>query len=152
MRHKKIDYLALAGVLASFAMLFLFIYWYFLDGTYVRKLNDLPQNRMITRQTTQASYHPGDSVFVTINVCTYKHGAKSPTVEWQLQDNVITFYTEREQPLMGKGCNANKIVKVEDLPKNLLPDVYHFVGYLKFKVNPIKVITYKLQTNNFEVK
>lgn len=124
------------------------LYLTLIDGVYIRKPNDMPWK--ITRQTTQDHYHPGDTVYVKVSVCVKRQGLQ-PRIEWQLIDDVITFYDVREQPIMDKGCYTDKIFKAETLPKDLVPDTYRLRGKLTLQSNPLKMLTYNITTNEFKV-
>jgi hypothetical protein len=134
------------GVIAFTALLSLWLL--VIDGTVVNRPNDLSQTGTTYRQTTQLTYRAGDPVYVTYDVCVYR--PDDATIQWQLTDARIIFFSARPQPILQTGCTVRQVL-VESLPLDITPDTYRFVGTLSVRVNAVRTITYQLQTNEFHV-
>lgn len=98
-------------------------------------------------QTTKQTYKPGETVFAIVDFC--KHRDIAANVQWEIVDTVIRFYPEetRSSPI---GC-FRKEMEVAKIPPDLSPAQYYFVGLIRYRINPLSEVQYRLNTNTFTV-
>lgn len=129
----------LAGIILGF------LYWMF-EGTIYQKVLD---KQDIIFQTTKNEYRPGETVEASFTVCKFR--SINPTIQWSLVDTYLRIYPSRHVNSNIVGCFKDKIVQIEDLPKNITPDTYHFSGTLVYQLNPLKQIVVTMRSNEFRI-
>jgi hypothetical protein len=70
-------------------------------------------------------------------------------VQWSLVDGIIRYYAPRNLPLPRGAVDAwAQIEKIPDCASGR----YHLEGVVTYPVNPIKTVTYRVRTEDFEIR
>lgn len=124
---------------------FLYGYWYFIDGEFV----NIPiVSDTFVVQTEKDDYKIGEPVAVKWNYC--KEVNNTSTISINLIDGIVYMlpntYSTREI-----GC-YNSYTVVTEIPKAIPSGVYHLTSIVHFKINPVKSIDYKVESNKFKIE
>ena len=134
-------YLAWASILAMLCLMGLFFFWWTYPYDLVTYHNDpipvLNENKTIKK---------GGTLTYELNVCQH---TDIPAIVTKSFIDGITFELSQSTTIKGKGC-LHKIVDV-DLPKSLPAGTYRLRAVSVFKPNPIRVIRYVLDSEEFKV-
>jgi len=141
------------GVAVLAGLLFVTLLWVgfltFVDGTHY---NPPVVYESLVLNTDKTEYAPGDVVSVFLDV--YKGRNTEGCVTWSLVNGRVFPYVKR---LLGSPSGTyEKWVALtrESLPTaNLGPEgtMYHFEALVEYRVNPLRVVTYKLKTTPFKI-
>lgn len=119
-------------------------YLAFLDGTVV---NPVISYKTSVLTTDEAIYSPGDLVMAKVQF--FKSRNIVGTMKWNLVNHRVFAYAAKEISLpIGVYDLWNPI---ERLPTTCAAGEYHFEGIVSYRVNPLRVVTYKLQTEPFRI-
>jgi hypothetical protein len=91
---------------------------------------------------------PGEAVFVQFTF--EKNTDVSPEISLALVDGVI-FNIPTYQPQNPVGKTFNKMVGVLEIPMTVPCGTYHLQWTAKYKMNPIRVVEVKYESEQFEV-
>lgn len=140
---KLMHYLMFAMLFIMTGILLLFAIWSF-QGVVFDKY---PTQIYLTTNNTQ--YHAGEAVLGDKDIC--GQVGKLTTIEWSLLDTFLRTYPKRT------ACGADSYGRqrdpktIEMLSPTLPAGSYHFSGNIIIRLNPIKLITVQLLSNQFEV-
>lgn len=141
---KLIHYMMFGMLFIMAGILMLFSFWS-LEGVAFDKY---PTQIYLT--TDKEVYHAGDSVLGDKNVC--KELGKVTTIEWSLLDTFLRTYPKRMACDRDSYSRQRNALTIEMLSPTLPAGDYHFSGNVIIRLNPIKIITVQLLTNQFNVK
>lgn len=115
----------------------------FVDGAFVRipvvyDRHQFPVNQKV--------YLPGETVLARVEA--YKSLDLVGSVQWSLVDHQIRYYKARNLPLPRGVVDA--WFPIETIPE-CASGTYHFEGIVSYRVNPLRVVTYKVRTDDFEI-
>lgn len=151
LRHLKHFLAALMTVLIV-GMALLLAYWNVLDGTRIRPIIKFDQT--LNLKTEKDVYRAGDIVRVYLSYCKYRDLDASFTTA--LIDHSLTLYGTEDLPQTGNshitGCVKDRLVDWETIPPTAYPSTYHFTRLIKYQSNPARIVEFRLQTQNFEIK
>jgi hypothetical protein len=71
------------------------------------------------------------------------------TVDWQLVDTYVRFYSAQRTDLP-LGCHSY-IMDLGKIPGDVLGESYHFTGLMTFKINSLSTVSFPLESNTFRV-
>lgn len=105
-------------------------------------------------ETTQSTYHPGDSVYVHINLT--KHRNITGQSLWMLTGPCDDGKEQLLVPIEGTMLRApagklNHIYRLAVLPYDLPPGKWKLVGQISYAVNPFRTVVYPVESNEFTV-
>lgn len=135
-------------LLFSFTAIFVFSFVYLIylssDGSLYNKPIVFNSE---TLQTTRTTYRPGEMVYAIVDFCKYRDIPAA--IQWELIDTIIRFYPEetRSSPV---GC-FKKEMEIAKIPADVSPAPYYFVGLVRYKINRLSEVSYRLKSNTFEV-
>jgi hypothetical protein len=115
----------------------------FADGTLWHPI--VAYDRMVF-PTAKNAYAPGEAVYARVEA--YKSRDIIGEIQWSLVNHKITYYTPRPLPLPSGVVDG--WFEIEKLPKCEAGE-YHFEGIVTYHVNPLRVVTYKVQTSPFTI-
>ena len=128
----------------------LFGYWYFLDGDVVNKpLTDMTDTLNI--KVDKSSYKIGDPVIVSNAFC--KHRSILATTALQIVDGqIITMVAHQNNlPIGCYGVSKPFLSQATIIPKGIAAGTWHLEWTVTYEVNPIKTITYKRRSVDFQI-
>jgi hypothetical protein len=123
--------------------------WFqFIDGTYFRPPIEF-ESRIF--QLTKCWYVPGETVQAHVKF--RKNRDISGRVKWNLLDNRLFEFTPRMVSLpVGEYDMLIDICKLpEHMPATGPEEMWKFMGIAEYQVNPIKVVSYALETTEFVI-
>lgn len=130
-------------------LLMLYVFWHVvIDGTLIGKPVEYWPGCFTSIRT---SYTPGDSIRLMISASKYK--SLRGEVTWNLMNletHELFKFAARETTL-GTGTHTYNI-PVAVVPARATPGKYQMIGMVTYQVNPLKVVTYQLQSDNFTVR
>jgi hypothetical protein len=142
--------LTLATVLTGLLIVLIIVLGWlqFIDGSLYKPVLEM-EGPML--QTSSCYYSPGDMVWVKLKA--KKNRNIIGRVKWNLVDNRLFHYTAREVTLpIG---NYNIWIEVERLPKHMPnrteDEEWSFKGSVEYRINPIKTVSYPLETTVFKI-
>jgi len=127
--------------IVAFGMGLLF-YWSFIDGKYVNVPLTFNSNQVATEKQT---YKKGDPVAIQWDYC--KGVDTVSDISITLTDGIIYFLP----PIKSNrtvGC-YNSFTVITKIPDAIKSGDYKLDGTITFKINPIKNINYKVESNMF---
>lgn len=175
MTHRIYHILVYLSFLAMGAVVALYGYWMFLDGTIVNPVSThqmppvdrelllngknafVPQGNNIVGewsvQTDYDHYKPGDNVYGHFSVC-LKRRIQSQ-VQWTFINDIVLPTKTRDGQLTEPGCYTNERVLITKIPDELSAakpeSEYRLYGYVEYQVNLIREIGYEFVTNSFHI-
>jgi hypothetical protein len=119
-------------------------YLMFLDGTVIDPVIRY-ESKLLPVQ--HSIYSPGDVVVARIQF--YKGRDVVGEMKWNLVNHRIYPYAPKKISMpMGV---ADVDFPIEKLPDGCALGTYHFEGLVSYRVNPLRVITYQLKTEPFQI-
>jgi hypothetical protein len=119
-------------------------YLMFLDGSVI---DPVIQYESTMLPVQHSIYSPGDVVVARIQF--YKSRDIVGEMKWNLVNHRIYPYSSK-QISMPMGV-ADIDFPVEKLPEGCALGTYHFEGLVSYRVNPLRVVTYRLKTESFQI-
>lgn len=142
-------YRAVSTVFAIFMML-AGIYMFFLlvvDEQW-HPVIDWEGGNQVNMLTDKKVYHSGEVVRARMTFQKLRN--VTGTVKWMLINNHIDAFPPR--PAMTPPGIYDKEFDIERLPINVSKGRHYFVGYLTYKINPLKEVSYTIRTSCFDVE
>jgi hypothetical protein len=150
MMWRRVGAVGVAGLAGLLFVAMLFVgYMMFLDGT---AFNPPVIYETLLLQTDRTEYAPGATVSVLLDV--YKARDIKGYITWSLVNGRVFPYASRCLPSPSGTYEKWFELKNEKLPTaNLEPPdtTYHFEALVEYRVNPLRVVTYKLKTTPFKI-
>lgn len=97
--------------------------------------------------TMRKFYHPGETVRARMKF--HKNRNIQGCVQWNLVDHVMTRFAPRTVSLPAGVWDLDEAV--EQLPNDVVPGKYYFVGVVHYHVNTFNTVSYQLRTTDFIV-
>lgn len=122
----------------------LVIYISYLLFAPVTVIQPLTQPYKVLNQTAKA----GDHLVYEVHYCKY---LDSPgTINRQIVIDGVAIDSQEQPVFLPTGCPVKKEIKVP-LPLNLPNGTYKILINLHYKVNPIRIIDYEFETEEFQI-
>ena len=122
-----------------------------IDGIYVNRpiIFTYWDGSTITHQTTKLVYHPGETVYAKI--IAHKDKLWPSVIQWNLANGCFHAYPAKNGTL--EAGRNERVLKIEQLPKDLKPGEDYFYGSTTFDLNFVRrKIHIPLRTNTFLVE
>lgn len=97
------------------------------------------------------SYRPGEPI--KLRIVATKQSDLAGDVSWSLVNRdtgEVTYFATR-QTTLGPGLN-DTLVRVGVIPTRIDPGHYRLDGLVTYNVNPLRMITYRMQSNLFAIE
>lgn len=96
----------------------------------------------------QTEYHPGDTVYAFVSYCKYR--ALPGSIQWNLVDTYLKPYPEKNTGV-ATGCRDHIRMEIEKIPLDTYPEMYHFEGIIRYRLNGLNEVDIPLRTGSFKV-